>query len=167
MNIKSLGESRQVSHLKYITSKITCLFHDSLSNKKFRISINCPIRRACFYSNMGGSVAAANCYFEETKSLLGIDKGGKYFIAQAQRYMEPILDGSIVALGLHAEKYPYLFSIRTPKVGNIYSGVFLAVALQNFNDIEIIEIADEEWLEEDRIVEKILEEKNGKQIIAD
>lgn len=160
MNIHALGASRKVGHLKYVTSEVTCLFHDSLSDRRFRIIVNCPKMRACFYSDMGGFLSTSNCHLEETKTLLKVNSKGRFIIGPDMNPMEPTTDGSLIALGLSADSYPYLFSIRAPKIGGIFSGVFLAVAIQSTEDVNLVEISEEDWLEEDRSLSELLKKKN-------
>jgi hypothetical protein len=55
--------------------------------------------------------------------LISVDKYGKYTLGEKDVCLRAVRFGAVIALGLKAEEYPYLASIRTTEVNITYVAV--------------------------------------------
>lgn len=157
MKFRSLKENSTASHIRYITSEVSCLYHDAGSDKKFRIRFRCPINRGCFFSTISGPlVGNAKCNFESLDGFLNVDLSGKYVLRPERSLSESIQNGSIIAVGLNSREFPYLASIRMSGALLDVGPTFVAIPVSSENDITLEPVCDAEWNAEDVKVEQLL-----------
>jgi hypothetical protein len=145
MKFTSLGANSTAIGIKFIANQASCLYHDTSTNVKYRISIKTPLSRGCFYSTTSGSlVNSANCFVDSLDTYLSIDKNGKYTFNNLIDVHKALCNGSVIALGLSCEDFPYLAAIRMFKSGLC----LLAVPIRGHEDIALNIITDDEWQDE-------------------
>ena len=157
MKFQFLKENSTASNIHYITGEVSCLYHEVETDKKFRIKFRCPVNRGCFFSTTPGPlVNNAKCSLENLGILLNINANGKYILEPGKNLFESIQSGSVIALGLNSNEFPYLASIRMPGVLRVVGPTFIAVPVRSESDVALDLISDQEWAAENFKFEHLL-----------
>jgi hypothetical protein len=113
MKFSELSDNSTALNLRYEKGVVSFTYDDRVTAISYLVRIQCPRHRSCFYSMVPvGIQGCAIARFEPLKDLIGIDESGKYILKKANSSIGASLSGSLIALGLKADEYPYLASVR-------------------------------------------------------
>lgn len=135
MKFSELSEKSTALNLKYEKGIVSFTYDDLDSKKLYLIKIQCPRYRCCFFSmEPVGLNKCARALIENLSNILGVDKNGNYTLdKKPHNFISPLLSGAIIALGLKAEEYPYLASVRMFEKAITY----VAVPVSSEDDITL------------------------------
>jgi hypothetical protein len=136
MDFESLSPGSTATDAKYQNGIVSCLYLDNLTQCRYLIEFRTPRLRSCFFScEPIGFDSCAKTKIDRLEELLTV-KNRKYQLGTQNSSLRAARFGSLIAIGLRAEDYPYLASIRTVKT-NI---TFIAVPISSLSDITVTEM---------------------------
>jgi hypothetical protein len=157
MNFRSLEENSTASHIRFVTSEVSCFYHDAGTKERFCIKFRCPLSRGCFFSTTPGPlIDNAKCNFENLSNFLKVDLSGKYVLDSEKDLFKSVRNGSIIAIGLDSVEFPYLASIRMSGVLFDSGPTFVAVPVRSESDIVLVPISEHDWNAEDLKVKQLI-----------
>lgn len=114
MKFSELSDNSTALNLKYEKGIVSFTYDDRASGVSYLVKIKCPRHRSCFFSiEPVGLKGCAKTCIDNLSDLISVDKYGKYTIGEKDVCLRTVRFGAVIALGLKAEEYPCLASIRT------------------------------------------------------
>lgn len=134
MKFTELSDNSTALNLKYENGIISFLYDDKNSSQKYEVKIKCPRHRSCFFSVVPvGLDGCATAVLEKLDTLLEVNEQGKYVLGESGPELRAVRLGAVVALGLKAEEFPYLASVRMTET----KFTFISVPISSEDDITL------------------------------
>lgn len=134
MKFSELSNNSTVLDAKYEKGVVSFSYHDRVRNTSYLVSIKCPRYRSCFFSmEPVGFEKCGEAAIDKLSDHLSIDTNGKFTLGKSDVALKAVRYGSIIAVGLKADEYPYLASVRS--VGS--NIVYVSVPIRDENDITL------------------------------